>query len=174
MKRIAIAHNLPLYETPIGFKYVADLMLKEDILIGAEESGGIGLKGHIPERDGILNSLLLAEAIITAERTPSEIVRDIRREFGEFFFGRIDVQKKVAEGQDLVDVLGSCPPSVIDNYQVTGVETLDGTKLLFADDSWLLFRQSGTEPLLRIYSEATSQNKRDSLLYAGKLMAMRD
>ncbi len=171
MKRIAAAHNLPVYETAIGFKYVADLMLKENILIGAEESGGIGLQGHIPERDGILNSLLLAEAIITAGRAPSEIVREIYREFGEFCYGRIDVKMDVSKGQDFVEILASSPPPSIDGFQVTGVETVDGTKLLFADESWLLFRQSGTEPLLRIYSEATSQAKKDSLLLAGNLMA---
>jgi phosphomannomutase len=174
MKRIAAAHNLPLYETPIGFKYIANLMLKENILIGAEESGGIGLQGHIPERDGILNSLLLAEAVIAAGKAPSEIVRDIYREFGEFCFGRIDIKMNVADGQYFVKVLGLCPPTAVDNQLVTGVETLDGTKLLFADESWLLFRQSGTEPLLRIYSEATSQIKKDCLLLAGKLMAINE
>lgn len=171
LKRIAAAHNLLLYETPIGFKYIADLMLRENILIGAEESGGIGVQGHIPERDGILNSLLLAEAVITTGKAPSEIVREIYHEFGEFRFGRIDIKMNVAEGQDFVDALGLCPPIAIANQLITGVETLDGTKLLFADESWLLFRQSGTEPLLRIYSEATSNHKKNSLLLAGKLMA---
>lgn len=172
MKRIAAAHHLPLYETQIGFKYIADLMLQKNILIGAEESGGIGLQGHIPERDGILSSLLLAEAVITAGRAPSEIVRDIQREFGEFFFGRIDVKIAVAKGLGFVEVLGWCPPVAVAGHLISGVETLDGTKLLFEDESWLLFRQSGTEPLLRIYAEATSLNKKDSLLQAGKLMAI--
>src|SRR6185436_3376454 len=92
LKRIAAAHNLKLYETAIGFKYIADLMLNDDILIGAEESGGIGVKGHIPERDGILNSLLFLEAVVTAGKTPSEMLRDLHREFGEFHFGRRDLQ----------------------------------------------------------------------------------
>jgi phosphomannomutase len=104
-KRIAAAHNLPLYDTPIGFKYIAELMLKEDILIGAEESGGIGVRGHIPERDGILNSLLLLEAVITAGKTPSEMVRDMHREFGEFYFGRTDMHKEVARGQNWLPCL---------------------------------------------------------------------
>ncbi|MEJ7618606.1 MAG: hypothetical protein WKF30_16935 [Pyrinomonadaceae bacterium] len=85
-KRIAADFNLPLYETPIGFKYIADLMLREDILIGAEESGGIGVKGHIPERDGLLNSLLFLEAVISAGRTPSEMVREMHRRYGEFYW----------------------------------------------------------------------------------------
>ncbi|HEX8560785.1 MAG TPA: hypothetical protein VF668_22010, partial [Pyrinomonadaceae bacterium] len=87
LKRIAAAHGLKLYETPIGFKYIADLMLRDDILIGAEESGGIGVRGHLPERDGILNSLLLLEAVAASGRTPTELVREVHREFGEFYFG---------------------------------------------------------------------------------------
>ena len=170
-KRIAEAHNLPVYETPIGFKYIADLMLKEDILIGAEESGGIGVQGHIPERDGILNCLLLLEAVITAGKPPSELVREMHREFGEFYFGRRDLHCEVARGQALVASLASAPPDKISDYIVSGVETLDGTKLLFEDESWLLFRQSGTEPVLRIYAEATSTTKTQVLLDEGERRA---
>lgn len=171
-KRIAAAHNLPLYETPIGFKYIADLMLKEDILLGAEESGGIGVKGHIPERDGILNCLLLLEAVVTAGKPPSQMVRDMHQEFGEFHFGRRDLRMEVRRGQDMVATLAAAPPAVMCGYKVTGVETLDGTKLLFDDESWLLFRQSGTEPVLRIYSEATSPAKTQALLDEGERLAV--
>jgi phosphomannomutase len=172
-KRIAAAHNLPLFETPIGFKYIAELMLKEDILLGAEESGGIGVRGHIPERDGILNCLLLLEAVVTAGKPPSEMVRDMHREFGAFHFGRRDLRMEVRRGQDLVATLASAPPAVIGGYGVSGVETMDGTKLLFDDESWLLLRQSGTEPVLRIYSEATSPAKTEALLDEGQRLAVR-
>ncbi|MFN2596646.1 MAG: phosphoglucomutase/phosphomannomutase family protein [Pyrinomonadaceae bacterium] len=165
-KRIAEAHGLKVYETPVGFKYVADLMLREDILVGAEESGGIGVKGHIPERDGILNSLLFLEAIISAGKAPSELVKAVHREFGEFYYGRRDLRYEVSRGLELVGGLAQQPPQKIAGYEVASVERLDGTKLIFADESWLLFRQSGTEPLLRIYSEATSTAKRDALLEA--------
>jgi len=168
LRRIAAALNLKLYETPIGFKYVAELMLAEDILIGAEESGGIGLKGHIPERDGILNSLLFLEAIIAAGKPPSEMLRELHREFGEFHFGRRDLQIDVQPGLDLVEKLAQHPPASFNGDKVTDVETLDGTKLVFGDESWLLFRQSGTEPVLRIYSEATSVSKVISLLDAAE------
>ncbi|HEX8920134.1 MAG TPA: hypothetical protein VF766_01570, partial [Pyrinomonadaceae bacterium] len=170
-KRIAEAHNLKLYDTPIGFKYIADLMLKEDILIGAEESGGIGVRGHIPERDGILNCLLLLEAVIASGKPPSEMVKEMHREFGEFYFDRRDLHCEVARGQELVARLSSHPPAEIAGHAVRGVETLDGTKLLFADESWLLFRQSGTEPALRIYSEATSKAKVNALLDVGEQLA---
>jgi phosphomannomutase len=171
-KRIAAAHNLKLYETPIGFKYVADLMLREDILIGAEESGGVGVKGHIPERDGILNSLLFLEAVVAAEgKTPSEMVREMHREFGEFYFGRRDLHLEVARGLNLVETLSVSPPEAVAGHTVHGFSQMDGMKLLFGDESWLLFRQSGTEPVLRIYAEATSVAKVNELLDAGCAMA---
>ena len=173
-KRIAAAHDLKLHDTPIGFKYIADLMLREDILIGAEESGGIGVKGHIPERDGILNCLLLLEAVIAAGRPPSEMVRAMHREFGEFYFDRRDFHCEVARGQDLVARLAARPPAAVAGHEVRGVETMDGTKLVFADESWLLLRQSGTEPVLRVYSEATSRTKVEELLAAGETFARAD
>ncbi|HEX9422767.1 MAG TPA: phosphoglucomutase/phosphomannomutase family protein [Pyrinomonadaceae bacterium] len=168
LKRIAAAHNLKLYETAIGFKYIADLMLKDDILIGAEESGGIGVKGHIPERDGILNSLLFLEAVITAGKPPSELLRDLHEEFGEFHFGRRDLHVETTVGRRLIERLAKETPSQLAGYEVVGIETTDGTKLLFGDESWLLFRQSGTEPVLRIYAEATSIGKCVALLTAGE------
>jgi phosphomannomutase len=174
LKRIAAAHNLKLYETAIGFKYIADLMLKDDILIGAEESGGIGVKGHIPERDGILNSLLFLEAIITAGQTPSEMLKALHREFGEFYFRRRDLRVEPTAGQELVEKLSKTPPAEFGGCEVVGVETTDGTKLLFSDESWLLFRQSGTEPMLRVYSEATSIEKATALLSAGDMLTRRN
>ncbi len=168
LKRIAAAHNLKIHETAIGFKYIADLMLNDDILIGAEESGGIGVKDHIPERDGILNSLLFLETVIASGKPPSEMLRDLHREFGAFYFRRRDLRVETAHGQGVIDRLAKAPPEEFGGHAVTGVETLDGTKLLFADESWLLFRQSGTEPMLRIYSEATSVAKAEALLTAGE------
>lgn len=171
LRRIASAHGLKIYETPIGFKFIAELMLREDILIGAEESGGIGVKGHIPERDGVLNSLLFLEAIVNANRKPSEMLRELHREFGEFHFGRRDLKMEVEEGMSLVARLSENSPTKLESYKVSGVETLDGTKLVLEDESWLLFRQSGTEPVLRIYAEATSREKMNELLNAGEILA---
>lgn len=167
-RRIAAAHDLPVYDTPIGFKYIAELMLETKILIGAEESGGIGVLGHIPERDGILNSLLLLEAVVASGMTPSEKVREMHREFGEFYFDRRDLPFEVAKGKEMVAALAAAPPPRIAGLEPAGVETLDGTKLVFEDESWLLFRQSGTEPVLRIYSEATSRALVNALLDAGE------
>ncbi|HEX8457140.1 MAG TPA: phosphoglucomutase/phosphomannomutase family protein [Pyrinomonadaceae bacterium] len=170
-KRIASAHDLKLYETPIGFKYVADLMLREDILVGAEESGGVGVKGHIPERDGILNSLLFLEAVVAAGQSPAKMVKEMHREFGEFYFGRRDLHMEVARGLNFVETLTLAPPAAVAGHAVDSFSHLDGIKLVFADESWLLFRQSGTEPVLRIYSEATSVAKMNELLDAGSTLA---
>ena len=170
-RKIARAFGLKVHETPIGFKYIADLMLKEDVLLGAEESGGIGVKGHIPERDGVLNSLLFLEAIITAGKSPSELLRDLHREFGEFHFGRRDLHMPVARGQELVAKLSQETPASFAGNEVVNVQTMDGAKLIFGDESWLLFRQSGTEPMLRIYAEATSVAKMQLLLEAGERLA---
>jgi phosphomannomutase len=171
LKRIASALGLKLYETPIGFKYIADLMLDGDILIGAEESGGIGVRGHLPERDGILNSLLFLETIISAGKSPSELVREMHREFGEFYFGRRDLYAEVARGLRLVESLAAEPPAKVGAHSVSAIETTDGTKLVFGDESWLLFRQSGTEPVLRVYAEATSVAKMNELLEEGTRLA---
>jgi phosphomannomutase len=167
-KRISEAMGLKVYETPIGFKYIADLMLKEDILLGAEESGGIGVKGHIPERDGVLNSLLFLEAIVSAGKPPSEMLADLHREFGEFHFGRRDLHMPVNRGQELVTRMSQNAPDNFASFPVTQVETMDGAKLILDDESWLLFRQSGTEPVLRLYSEATSIEKMNKLLDAAQ------
>ncbi len=148
-------------------------MLNDDILIGAEESGGIGVKNHIPERDGILNSLLFLEAILTAGKSPSQMLRELHRDFGEFHFRRRDLRVESAPGQVLLQQLGNATPETFAGHAVTAVETVDGTKLLFEDESWILFRQSGTEPMLRIYSEATTVEKANALLDAGEALAQK-
>lgn len=174
VRRIAESLGFRLFETPIGFKHIADLMLEpeNDLLIGGEESGGIGVRGHIPERDGILNSLLLLEAVVAAGKPPSEIVREIWREFGEFHFERRDLDVPVKAGQRLVAEMAASPPARFAGERVTGVATLDGTKLIFEDESWLLFRQSGTEPVLRVYCEATSVEKLKKLIGEGERIAL--
>lgn len=170
VKRIARSLGLPFFETPVGFKYIAELMIGEDILIGAEESGGIGLKNHIPERDGILNTLMFLEAVLAFDAEPSQIVKDIRREFGEFYYDRRDLPVDVEKGLEFVDSLRENPPENLGS--LIEVNRSDGVKLIFKDDSWILFRQSGTEPVLRVYAEAGSTTGRDDLLDRGCSMAL--
>lgn len=173
VRRIAESFGFQLFETPIGFKYIADIMLDErnDFLVGGEESGGIGVRGHIPERDGILNSLLLLEAVLVSGQKPSELVRAIWREFGEFHFERRDLHVPIAAGQRLVTEMATNTPNQFAGEKVERVATLDGSKLIFGDESWILFRQSGTEPVLRIYCEATSIPKMKKLIDEGERIA---
>ena len=170
VKKMAKSYGFEIYEVPIGFKHIADLMLKKDILIGAEEANGIGSKLHfIPERDGIFNSLLLLEAVNSFGLKPSKLIEKIHSEFGSFYYDRIDLHiESPTLGKELVEKVKNNPPKDINGQKVKEVQTLDGTKLIFEDESWLLFRGSGTEPLLRIYSEARSKENVKSNLSAGK------
>ncbi len=169
---MAKKYGLKVYETPVGFKYIADLMLKEDILIGAEEANGIGSKiQFMPERDGIFNALLLLEAINSFGLKPSQLIDKLHSEFGNFHYDRIDVHIESSHiGKEFVEKVKLSPPKEINSLKVKDINTLDGTKLIFEDDSWLLFRASGTEPLLRIYSEARSKENVFKMLKSGETL----
>ena len=174
VRRIAESYGFRLFETPIGFKHIGEIMLDpaNDFLTGGEESGGIGIRGHIPERDGIFNSLVLLEAVLAAGKKPSEIIRDIWKEFGEFHFERRDLHLPIESGLKLVRDLREQTPDHFAGYKVAGIATLDGTKLLFEDESWILFRQSGTEPVLRVYCEASSIEKMAKMMDEGVRLAL--
>jgi phosphomannomutase len=168
MRRMSEAYGLKWRETPIGFKYIAEHMLGGDVLIGAEESGGVGVKGHIPERDGIINSLLLLEAVVTAGKPPSAMIRDLQKEFGAFFYDRRDIylgkQGRAKPKENLFD----SRPDQLAGYRIVEATDKDGLKLMLEDDSWVMIRPSGTEPVLRLYAEATSKQKTRSLLEAAE------
>lgn len=170
VKTMAKKYGLKLYEVPIGFKNIAELMLKNDILIGGEEANGIGCKLHcIPDRDGIFNALLLLEAIDSFNMNPSELVDKLQKEFGTFFYDRIDLHiPNISLGTSFVEKVKSAPPKEVNGFKVCDVQDLDGTKLIFEDESWLLFRASGTEPLLRIYSEGRSKDFVSNMLNSGE------
>jgi len=162
LDRIAAKYGRKLQECGIGFKYICDLMLERDILIGGEESGGIGIRRHLPERDGILNSLLLANIMAEENKPLGQLVRDLQQDYGEHHYGRIDLHlsNDVKDGAMRRVQAG---PGRIGRFGVQKVETLDGVKF-FLDaptygngaEAWVLVRASGTEPLLRIYCEAAS------------------
>ena len=141
-------------------------MLTHDILIGGEESGGIGIKGHLPERDGILNSLLLARSHGAKERKPwANWLRDLSQEFGPHYYGRVDLEVELAQAQ-AAGAKGGAKEIQRSRagLKVTSVQDLDGAKMLFGDSAWLLVRASGTENLLRLYSEAPSRELVKTLL----------
>jgi alpha-D-glucose phosphate-specific phosphoglucomutase len=154
LDRIAEQYGLELTETPVGFKYIGAEMLKGDVLIGGEESGGASIIGHIPEKDGILINLLLAEMCAWEKKGIDQILREVLEEFGELFHTRLDI--RFAEKDRWMEQLLANPPDRVGPFPVTSVDRKDGIKLLLADGQWILVRPSGTEPLLRIYCEATT------------------
>ena len=162
LDRIAARYGRKLHECGIGFKYICDLMLERDILVGGEESGGIGIRRHLPERDGILNSLLLANIMSEEGKTLGQLVEDLQREYGRHYYGRTDLHLDNATKDDAMRRAGEKPPR-IGRFKVIEYGDLDGVKF-FLDaptngngaEAWVLVRASGTEPLLRIYAEASS------------------
>lgn len=155
--KVAALYNLPLHETPIGYKYIADHMLEtEAVLLGGEESGGIGYGNHIPERDGLLSALYLLEAAAQTQKDLSSLYQQLQTQTGfTSFYDRIDLPlASEADKHKLIAQLQSSPFSQVLDQEVTKVLSIDGYKFLLADQSWLLIRFSGTEPVLRLYCES--------------------
>lgn len=157
-------YGITMHETAIGFKHICRLMTERDVLIGGEESGGLGVKGHLPERDGIYLGLLLCEMMAVRQKKLSELVQELMDEFGHHEFHRIDLH--VTE-KDKAAIIRKYQKGVktIGRYPVTGRKDTDGFKL-FVDGGWVLVRASGTEPLIRFYAEAESREKVNELLKA--------
>lgn len=168
---LAEKYGLKLFETPIGFKHICELMLEEDILMGGEESGGLGVKGHLPERDGILMGLLLLEAMAVSGKGLRQLINATMDEIGHFSYRRIDRRIEDAAKQQLIQRLSSTPPLEIDGRRVAATNFSDGFKFIFENGDWLLIRPSGTEPVLRLYSEAGSPEQVKRLLWAAGVLA---
>jgi phosphomannomutase len=184
LDRICQKHGRELIEHGIGFKFVCDYMLEREVVMGGEESGGIGFQRHLPERDGLLNALLLANVMAEEGKTLGELVADLQAEYGEHQYGRIDLHipdeiKNAAIAR--AKVLQPGDP-VIAGMKILRQETLDGVKFYLdnpeaktkpnAAETWILFRASGTEPLMRIYTESTSKEVVARLLDAGRAFAL--
>src|SRR5579863_156772 len=173
--RISAKHGRKLHETSIGFKYVADLMMEREILMGGEESGGIGYSRFLPERDGVLNSLLLADAMAEEGKPLGQLVADLQREFGPHYYGRSDLHIPEDVKQNAIQRARADGTQTLGRYRVLKKEHLDGVKF-FLDaptdgngaEAWVLFRASGTEPLLRLYTEASSRELVSELLSQGE------
>ncbi|MFZ0276680.1 MAG: phosphoglucomutase/phosphomannomutase family protein [Candidatus Sulfotelmatobacter sp.] len=175
LDRIAAKYGRKLYETQIGFKYIADLMMEHDILIGGEESGGIGYSRFLPERDGVLNCLLLANAMAEEGKPLGQLVADLQREFGPHYYGRRDLHIPEEVKRSAIQRARAESTQSLGRYRVLKKENLDGIKF-FLDaptngngaEAWILFRASGTEPLLRAYSEAASPELVEEILAAAE------
>lgn len=165
--KICAAHGLQLTETGVGFKYICAEMLKGDVLLGAEESGGIGFAGHIPERDGIAAGLLLLEMLATERVSVNKLLANLEKQFGPHRYDRIDTHYPLEKRGALMDYLKNNPPAKLLRSPIAEVKSYDGVKFIAADTSWLMLRGSGTEPILRIYAEAKSEADVQKLLKLG-------
>lgn len=168
---LARKYELPLYETPIGFKHICELMLGKQILMGGEESGGLGVCGHIPERDGILMGLLLLETVAVTGKGLREQLDEIMGDIGHFYYRRIDMHIGVEGKELLLQRLRTEAPSVISGRTVVATNFSDGFKFVFDNGDWLLIRPSGTEPVLRLYSEASEPAMVETLLRGARQIA---
>jgi phosphomannomutase len=156
IRKICDRYSMKLYTVPIGFKYISELMVKEDILIGAEESGGIGMKIHLPERDGIFNGLMFAEMISVKKKKLSQLISEMESEYGRYYYNRID-QHLTSNEQKYSLIQQSADIDELAGFKVINKDMLDGCKLIFPN-GWLLVRASGTEPLLRMYCETFGED----------------
>jgi phosphomannomutase len=165
--KMCVAYNLPLVETGVGFKYICAEMLKGGVLLGAEESGGIGFPNHIPERDGIAAGLMLLELFATERISVNKMLAQLEKQFGPHRYGRIDTHFPLEKRSALMEFLQKNPPEKLLRSPLAGMKTFDGVKFVAEDASWLMLRGSGTEPILRIYAEAKSDGDMQKLLKLG-------
>ncbi len=163
--------NVPVYETMVGFKYVAPIMVAENALIGGEESGGYGFRGHVSERDAILAGLYFLDLMVKTGKTPSQLLDYLYSKVGPHYYKRVDMKFREDERQAINNRLKDSSPDVIDEVKVAKKDTTDGFRFILTDTTWLLIRFSGTEPVLRIYAESSSQARVDRLLEFGRELA---
>ncbi len=169
--RLGELFSVPVFETPVGFKYLGPRMISENALIGGEESGGFGFRGHIPERDGVLSGLFLLDLVVQMKKKPSQIIEYLYSKVGPHHYDRIDIHFSPEKREQVVQRLEQAKPDQIDNSAVSRIDTIDGFRYILSDGSWLLIRLSGTEPLLRIYAESDSIARVNRLLNEGKGLA---
>ena len=166
--RVAHKHGLGVRETPVGFKYLADLLSKGEIRMGGEESAGLSIEGHVPEKDGILACLLVTEMIARTGKTLCELTEELFKRLGAVYSSRADETVMETTMQENLLKIQESPPSDIAGKPVQRVDTVDGCKLVLEDGSWFLFRPSGTEPLVRCYAEASTPLDMEALMAAGR------
>ena len=165
--RVAKDRGLKLYETPVGFKFIGELINKDEIILGGEESAGLSIRGHYPEKDGILACLLAAEAVAARGTNLTEQLNELYGRVGKLESGRIGVKLTPEVAAKLKEKLTQSPQE-IGGRRIENINRIDGVKFIFADQSWMLMRPSGTEPLVRIYAESENANDLEDLLEQGR------
>jgi phosphomannomutase len=167
LPKLAKLYDVPVYETGVGFKYVAPKMLEVDAMIGGEESGGFAFRGHVPERDGILAGLFILDLMVQLNRKPSELIELLFEKVGPSYYKRIDTPMAPEEREAKQAMIQAAEPKQIGGLRVTGINRLDGHKFELEDGGWLLIRFSGTEPIVRVYCETTESARVDQILADG-------
>jgi phosphomannomutase len=165
--RICAEHGIACVETGVGFKHITQEMIRGGVLLGAEESGGIGFPGHIPERDGILAGMVLLEMLAIRRRPVRELVASLEKRYGPHRYARLDIEYPVEARQALTEYCQRNPPKRLLRSPVSDLKTFDGVKYVAANGSWLMLRASGTEPVVRIYAECDSDAGAQRLLKTG-------
>ena len=168
LSRLGELFDVAVYETPVGFKYVAPVMREKNAIIGGEESGGYGFHGHVPERDAILAGLYFLDFMVKTGKTPSQLLDYLYSKVGPHYYDRRDFHISAAKRQIILHRLSFSPPDTVAGSKVMKVDTTDGFRFFLGDESWLLIRFSGTEPLVRIYAEAERLERAKALLDEGK------
>lgn len=169
--RLGEIFNVPVFETSVGFKNVAPMMLKENAIIGGEESGGYGFRGHVPERDALLAGLCFIDFMAKTGKKPSQLLQYLYGKVGEHYYDRLDIEFPEEQRQSIIKRISDSCPQTLDAIKVAKKDTFDGFRFTLADAAWLLIRFSGTEPLLRIYAESGSPAGVERLLKLGSDMA---
>ncbi|MBX3002125.1 MAG: phosphoglucomutase/phosphomannomutase family protein [Caldilineaceae bacterium] len=174
LNKLGKRYGVPVVETGVGFKFVAPAMVEHDALIGGEESGGYAFRGHVPERDGILANLYMLDFMVRTGKKPTQLLQMLFDTVGEHFYGRIDtrltgneMKQRAQQRLDTIDIRGK----TLGGIPITDLVTIDGYKFVMEDGGWLLVRFSGTEPLIRVYTETTQGDRVDSILADGKKLA---
>jgi len=164
---VARKHGIPVFETPVGFKYVGELISQDKIVIGGEESAGLSVKGHVPEKDGILACFLVAEMVAREGKTIRELLERLYGEVGRFITRRDNLKLSPQLESEYAKRITTLPAEVA-GTRIKEVIRIDGTKLLLEDGSWILFRKSGTEPVVRLYGEAATEARLAEVMAAGR------
>jgi phosphomannomutase len=171
LNKLGQIYNVPVYETGVGFKYVAPKMLETEAMIGGEESGGYAFRGHVPERDGILAGLYLLDLMVRMDKMPSQLIDHLYSQVGAHYYDRIDRRFPADRRDQTRERIETADPSIIGGLAVTGLDTTDGFKFQLADGGWLLIRFSGTEPVIRVYCETTEEARVQPILEDGLRIA---
>jgi len=159
VKKLCEQYDIPVEVTKIGFKYICEIMQNEDVLVGGEESGGIAVKGHIPERDGIWDGLVIVEHLVKNEQKLQDLIDEVYAMVGPFSYNRDDLHLKEEQKLQIVENCKNGVYKDFDGIPVSGVEDLDGYKFYLVDEENVMIRASGTEPVLRVYVEAASEER---------------